>query len=78
MLPRHVLQRLFPLVVIFLKEGQALPIEDLFQRQVKVINIGLQEFYSALVAQGVEAVHVDWRPPAQGDQEMLDLLDKLL
>ena len=55
-----------------------MPIEDLFQRQVKVINIGLQEFYSALVAQGVEAVHVDWRPPAQGDQEMLDLLDKLL
>ena len=78
MLPRHVLQPLFLLVVTFLKEGEALPIEDLLQKEVKTINIGLQEFYSALVAQGVEAVHVDWRPPAQGDQEMLDILDNLL
>ncbi len=52
--------------------------EDLLKEEIKVVNIGLREFFDSLVEQRVEAVHVEWRPPAQGDQELMDILDKLL
>ncbi len=52
--------------------------EDLLNKEVKVVNIGLREFFESLVEQKVEAVHVEWKSPAQGDQELLDILDKLL
>ncbi len=32
----------------------------------------------ALEIQGVRVIHVDWSPPAGGDQEMMSLLDRLL
>ena len=52
--------------------------EELLKEEIKVVNIGLQEFYEALLLQGVRGLHVDWRPPAQDDEEMLELLSKLL
>ncbi|OPY60442.1 MAG: membrane protein FdrA [Syntrophorhabdaceae bacterium PtaU1.Bin034] len=52
--------------------------ESLREKPIKVINIGLELFLESLVSQGVEAVHVDWRPPAEGDQRMAGLLEKLL
>jgi len=51
---------------------------DLFQGVIIVINVGIQEFGSALEEQGIQVTYVDWSPPAGGDQEMIDLLDKLL
>jgi FdrA protein len=42
------------------------------------INVGIQEFGSALEEQGIQVVYVEWSPPAGGDQEMIDLLDQLL
>ena len=46
-------------------------------KKLKVINIGIETFAEDLRKQGVEVVHVDWRPPAGGDVEILKLLDKL-
>jgi hypothetical protein len=43
-----------------------------------VINIGLKEFYQALLDQMVKVVHVEWFPPAASDQDLIDLLDQLL
>jgi len=43
-----------------------------------VINIGLDAFAKNLESQGVEVIRVDWKPPAGGDQEMIDLLNDLL
>lgn len=43
-----------------------------------VINIGLDSFAKNLESQGVEVIRVDWKPPAGGDQEMIDLLNDLL
>lgn len=51
---------------------------DLLSDQLVVINIGLLEFYESLVDQHVQVIHVDWRPPASGDEELINLLDKLL
>ena len=51
---------------------------DLFHDEIKIINIGLRKFADELDQQDIEVVHVDWSPPAGGDQEMIDLLDDLL
>lgn len=42
------------------------------------INLGLQEFAETLQDQGVKIIHVDWSPPPPVDEEMEDILDKLL
>ena len=51
--------------------------ENLLNKKLKVINIGIETFVEDLKKQGAEVVHVDWRPPAGGDVEILKLLDKL-
>lgn len=43
-----------------------------------VINLGLQEFAKSLQDQGIQVIHVDWSPPPPVDEEMEDILDKLL
>jgi FdrA protein len=45
--------------------------------KIKVINLGVKIFYDSLKEQGVEVIHVDWRPPAGGDKELLKLLEML-
>jgi hypothetical protein len=50
----------------------------LLNEPVVVINLGLHKFAENLELQDIEVVQVDWIPPAGGDQEMIDLLDKLL
>ncbi len=39
---------------------------DLFSSPLRPINVGLEAFYESMVSQGVEATHVDWRPPLEG------------
>ena len=41
------------------------------------INVGLESFSESLRAQGAEAIQLDWRPPAGGDEKMADLLARL-
>jgi hypothetical protein len=53
-------------------------IEKLLSEPMIVINVGLSQFSISLEKQGVEVVQVDWNPPADGDKEMIDLLDQLL
>jgi hypothetical protein len=40
--------------------------KQLFNRELKAINIGLEGFAQSMRVQGVETIHVDWRPPAAG------------
>ena len=53
------------------------PIQDLLDGPVAVVNIGLAQFARTLEGLGVDAVQVDWSPPAGGNRRMIDLLDKL-
>lgn len=41
------------------------------------INVGLESFYESLISQGAQAVHVEWRPPAGGNEKMAALLAKM-
>lgn len=52
--------------------------QSLLTGGIVAVNLGLKEFAESLDRQGVDVVHVEWTPPAGGDQEMIDLLDTLL
>ena len=53
-------------------------INDLLQQPLVIINLGLESFAENMKGQGADIIQVDWKPPAGGDTEMMDLLDKLL
>lgn len=44
---------------------------------LSVVNIGLEIFAEALSAEGVEVIHVDWRPPTGGDPRLTSILTAL-
>jgi hypothetical protein len=43
---------------------------NLFHQPLRPINLGLESFYESMIAQGVNAVAVDWRPPLDGYGEL--------
>jgi FdrA protein len=47
------------------------------QAGLAAINVGLESFYDSLTGQGAAAVHVDWRPPAGGNEKMMALLARM-
>ncbi len=53
-------------------------LSELLAGEPVFINIGVREFADSLSEAGYEVVHVDWSPPAGGDAEVADLLDRLL
>lgn len=46
--------------------------------ELKVINLGLDVFYSSLEMQNVKVINVDWKPAPKLDEESEDILDKIL
>jgi FdrA protein len=57
-------------------EGIPVDLEQLKQ-PLAAINVGLESFYESLTSQGAQAVHVEWRPPAGGNEKMAALLAKM-
>jgi FdrA protein len=53
------------------------PAARLLAGQPVVINVGLEGFAQDLRAQGVTVTHVQWQPPAGGDEKLARLLAKL-
>ena len=47
------------------------------KQPLAAINVGLESFYDSLLAQGAGAVHVEWRPPAGGNEKLASLLAKM-
>ena len=50
---------------------------DLFQKSLKVVNIGIDSFFETMKHQNVPVIHVEWKPPAGGDDTLMNILDKL-
>lgn len=48
-----------------------------FHEPLAAINVGVESFFDSLKAQGAEAVQVDWRPPASGNEELASILAKM-
>jgi FdrA protein len=47
------------------------------RQPLTAINVGLESFYESLTSQGAQAIHVDWRPPAGGNEKLAGLLAKM-
>ena len=54
-----------------------MPSARLLTTPVRVINVGLEGFAAELRAQGVPVTHLQWQPPAGGDEKLAALLAKL-
>ncbi|HXF83905.1 MAG TPA: acyl-CoA synthetase FdrA [Anaerolineales bacterium] len=50
---------------------------DHLKQPFAAINVGLESFYESLISQGAQAVHVEWRPPAGGNEKLASLLEKM-
>ncbi len=56
----------------------AMPVAlNLLGEPLAAVNIGLESFYTSLLAQGADALQVEWRPPAGGNEKMAALLARL-
>ncbi|TYP48666.1 fdrA domain protein [Thermosediminibacter litoriperuensis] len=52
-------------------------INELFKKELKVVNIGITGFRDDLKSLSVSVVHVEFRPPAGGNAKLLSILKKL-
>ena len=60
------------------QEGSAPEVSiDGLASPITAINVGLESFHDSLTAQDVTAVHVDWRPPAGGNEKLMAILRKM-
>lgn len=53
------------------------PLAAFFRQELRVINLGLEQFAGELERLGVPVVHVAWSPPAGGDLKKAALLASL-
>ena len=51
--------------------------KNILDIDLKVINIGIKIFYDSLRSQDSKVIHVDWQPPAGGESDLANLIDKL-
>lgn len=58
------------------EEAKAVPPEAV-RGPLAAINVGLESFYDSLVAQGAQAVQVEWQPPAGGNEKLAALLARM-
>lgn len=47
------------------------------QHPLSAINVGLESFTDSLMAQEAPVVHVDWRPPAGGNERLMAILERM-
>jgi FdrA protein len=47
------------------------------QKPLEAINVGLESFAENLKAQGTPTVHVEWKPPAGGNERLMSILEKM-
>jgi len=60
------------------KQNEGVPVNlEQLKQPLAAINVGLESFYESLISQGAQAVHVEWRPPAGGNDKMAALLAKM-
>ena len=50
---------------------------DLFASPLAAINVGLESFAEALQAQDAAVIHVDWKPPAGGNEKLAGILARM-
>jgi len=60
------------------KRNEFTPVSlEQLKQPLAAINLGLESFYESLISQGAQAVHVEWRLPAGGNERLAALLQKM-
>ncbi|HEV7517460.1 MAG TPA: acyl-CoA synthetase FdrA [Thermoanaerobaculia bacterium] len=57
-------------------DGPPVPLEAV-RPPLAAVNVGLESFFESLVTQGAQAVQVDWRPPAGGNEKLAGILARM-
>lgn len=52
-------------------------ITELFTQELKVVSLGNEGFANEIKGLGVQVIHLDWQPPARGQQELIAALERL-
>ena len=52
-------------------------INELFRKELVVVNMGLDSFADNLRKEEVKVLQMDWKPPAGGNERVISLLEKL-
>jgi FdrA protein len=50
---------------------------DVLHQPLAAINVGLESFTESLIAQDAPAIHVDWQPPAGGNETLMAILERM-
>lgn len=50
---------------------------EVLKKPVKAFNVGLESFAENLTAQQTPVVHVDWKPPAGGNEKLSGILERM-
>lgn len=50
---------------------------SLLEQPLTAINVGLETFTTSLKAQDAPVIHVNWRPPAGGNQKLMSILERM-
>ncbi len=53
------------------------PINELFKKELVVINMGLESFADNLRDVNVRVLQMNWKPPAGGNKKISSLLSRL-
>ncbi len=53
------------------------PINELFKKELVVINMGLESFADNLRDVNVKVLQMNWKPPAGGNKKISSLLSRL-
>ena len=58
--------------------GAPVPVDlAMLTQPLAALNVGLESFAESLRAQDAPVVHVDWRPPAGGNERLMAILEKM-
>jgi FdrA protein len=47
------------------------------RKPLAALNVGLESFAENLIAQGTPTLHVDWKPPASGNEKLMAMLERM-
>lgn len=64
-------------MIIPRKEDQ-MESKKIINTNLKIINVGILNFYQSLIKQNADAVHVNWKPPLKKDEQIDSILSKIL
>jgi FdrA protein len=58
--------------------GGLLPVNlSALQQPLAAINVGLESFAASLTAQEAPVIHVNWKPPAGGNEKLMSILERM-